>query len=473
MGRWRGETVDEENDNRRVFLLWDGDGALCFSRSYAALEREIDRLKPWEVGDSVAIYRGVDYVGEKGTGYSFGVEKEPSTDPLPDGDGDPLLVNRRSDDARPDELLAEAGRTAARLGLAVGWTDGVVGGQVKEVSGTGKAAWKRAVVLSDAEYAAGFYVKRCRARNPVTVAGARICSWSRSTSTFPTTRIPPMRRSRPGSQRCSSAWGSCCRRRSPCAAGAVCTSTSVSRTGARPVKVQIDEQTGIAPARDGYVVGVPGLHELPGVVYRYLRDDALATCPRATHTRLVERGEETREKAWADFKAGEPIAKGWRNETIFHAALELVREGKPRGQILERLLEVNREQCDPPLAEERVRKQLDGAVTYARRNPTADEELREKARRRSPRPREREREDAARAGRGGGLGGAGADRDARCHARARRRAPAELARRVGATDLGGEGRRARSRRELSRSAPSRAGSPATCRCRRDPAGSSP
>jgi hypothetical protein len=86
-GRWRGETIDEhstdDNGNpRRIFLLWDEHDRLCFSRYYAALGREIDRVKP-EIGCSVAIFRAADYVGQKGTGYSFGVEVEPNDAPLP------------------------------------------------------------------------------------------------------------------------------------------------------------------------------------------------------------------------------------------------------------------------------------------------------------------------------------------------------------------------------------------------------
>jgi hypothetical protein len=58
----------------------------------------------------------------------------------------------------------------------------------------------------------------------------------------------------------------------------------------------------------------------------------------------------------------------------------LPREGRTRQAALERLLEVNEQQCRPPLSVERVRKQLDGAVTYSRRNPSVEEPLRARAR---------------------------------------------------------------------------------------------
>jgi hypothetical protein len=83
VGRWRGESADEENNNRRVFLFWDQQGQRCFSRFYVALAREIDRAKP-EVGATIVIYRGADYHGKNGTGYSFGVETEANEAPLPD-----------------------------------------------------------------------------------------------------------------------------------------------------------------------------------------------------------------------------------------------------------------------------------------------------------------------------------------------------------------------------------------------------
>lgn len=83
VARWRGETVDEANENRRIFLLWDEDSQPCFSRFYAALGREIDQAAP-ELGCTIVIVRGDDYVGQQGTGYSFGVIVEPNDEPLPE-----------------------------------------------------------------------------------------------------------------------------------------------------------------------------------------------------------------------------------------------------------------------------------------------------------------------------------------------------------------------------------------------------
>jgi hypothetical protein len=89
VGRWRGEAIDEDNDDRRVYLLWDEDGQPCYHRSYAALDREIDRIQP-QPGETVAIARSNDYrtqydaEGET-SGQSYGAEKEPNADPPPSG----------------------------------------------------------------------------------------------------------------------------------------------------------------------------------------------------------------------------------------------------------------------------------------------------------------------------------------------------------------------------------------------------
>lgn len=87
VGRWRGETTDEDNEGKRVFLLVDEDEELCYSRTYAALAREIDQAAP-RVGWTIVIYRGDDYTGQQGTGYSFGVVAEPNAAPLPVGVAD-------------------------------------------------------------------------------------------------------------------------------------------------------------------------------------------------------------------------------------------------------------------------------------------------------------------------------------------------------------------------------------------------
>jgi hypothetical protein len=83
VGRWRGETVDEDHDGRRVYLLWDETGHRAFSREYAALGRELDAATPTP-GCTIVIVRGGDYQAAQGTGFSFGVIVEPNDAPLPE-----------------------------------------------------------------------------------------------------------------------------------------------------------------------------------------------------------------------------------------------------------------------------------------------------------------------------------------------------------------------------------------------------
>ena len=91
VGRWRGQTVDEDNSNRSIYLFWDESSEWCFSRSYASLDRELDREQP-AIGATVVIYRGDNYKTQyddegEASGQSFGVTVEPNDDLLP---GEPV-----------------------------------------------------------------------------------------------------------------------------------------------------------------------------------------------------------------------------------------------------------------------------------------------------------------------------------------------------------------------------------------------
>jgi hypothetical protein len=94
VGRWRGETTDPDNADqqgnpRAVYLLWDEQNEPCYSRTYAALGREIRQAAP-NRGDRICIYRGDDYTGAQGAGYSFGVVVESCDEPLPGADDDDI-----------------------------------------------------------------------------------------------------------------------------------------------------------------------------------------------------------------------------------------------------------------------------------------------------------------------------------------------------------------------------------------------
>jgi hypothetical protein len=81
------------------------------------------------------------------------------------------------------------------------------------------------------------------------------------------------------------------------------------------------------------------------------------------------------------FAEGEPIPEGNRDVGIFWLAVDLLRDGVEPAIVLARVLEAGRTQCQPPLAEELVRKQFRGAVRWVAAHPTAAEEARAEARR--------------------------------------------------------------------------------------------
>lgn len=89
-GRWRGqETTDGMNGPQPVYLLWDGDGALCFMYgAHKRLVREVERTQP-DVGYDVAIWRGEDQVSNGRAAFAYGVAVRPNMDALPTVPDDP------------------------------------------------------------------------------------------------------------------------------------------------------------------------------------------------------------------------------------------------------------------------------------------------------------------------------------------------------------------------------------------------
>jgi hypothetical protein len=82
IGRYVSTALDERWDPpRTVYLFLDEEGAPCYMPRRYRLETEMSRV---ERGASVAIYRGPDVETKSGnTVYTYGVESEPSAEPLP------------------------------------------------------------------------------------------------------------------------------------------------------------------------------------------------------------------------------------------------------------------------------------------------------------------------------------------------------------------------------------------------------
>jgi AAA domain len=275
------------------------------------------------------------------------------------------------DDPRSDELLERCGRLYWQLNAAIAWTDGLRNDtEAKTCSRRGAAAWKAAKPLSEQvsteEGAAGYFKERARKRNPAVTAsgsGFDLVEYDGDRNTLDRElgipRLPP-----------TLGWRS---RRGP---------HLVYRTppGETPIKVQVDPE-GITLIGDGYLVAAPAWRAEHGVVYELNGITEPVRLPAELRLVLQEYGRETRAETRRRFAEGEPIPKGHRDIAIFWEAVDLLRDGLPQKEALGRALEVNREQCQPPLDDELVRKQFRGAVKFVVEHPTETELARAEARR--------------------------------------------------------------------------------------------
>ncbi len=273
-------------------------------------------------------------------------------------------------DPRPRELLEEDGRRAARLGLAIAWTNGIQGAAAKECSRSGSAAWKAAKVLPDEAFAAAFFAQRARTRNPVCAASASRLVLVEIDLDVPDDATPDLAEMEPRVAALLSRLG----------LQFPTTVTVKSRRGihvyfrpedgCQPVKVQISEKDGsVAWIGDGYLVLPPALHQV-GIPYEYVRNGSIATLPAETYQQLQALGQEEQAETHRRLELGEPLPVGSRNDGLFHEALGLVRDGVPEAEALERLRQVNRALCQPPLDDGLVLKAHRGAVTWAAKHPT-------------------------------------------------------------------------------------------------------
>jgi Protein of unknown function (DUF3987) len=275
------------------------------------------------------------------------------------------------DDPRPDSLLEECGRLYWRIGAALAWTDGIRNDvEAKACSRRGQGSWKAAKPLSEQvgteEAAAGYFKERARKRNPAVTAsgsGFDLVEYdgdrNRLDRELGIPRLPP-----------TLGWRS---RRGP---------HLIYRApeGEAPIKVQIDPE-GVTLIGDGYLVAAPAWRAEHGVVYELNGTMEPVRLPAELRLVLQEYGRETRSETRRRFAEGEPIPKGHRDIAIFWKAVDLLRNGLSQEDALGRTLEVNREQCRPPLSDELVRKQFRGAVKFVIEHPTETELARVEARR--------------------------------------------------------------------------------------------
>jgi AAA domain/Primase C terminal 1 (PriCT-1) len=285
-------------------------------------------------------------------------------------------------DERPDGLLEECGRVGRRLGLRFSWTDSLEGAGAKACSRGGPAHWQRPKPLpADEEAAAAYTRTRARKRNPVVPAVANNLVIAEVDLNVPDDAYPPL-------DEVKTRVAALLRR-----LGLKFPKTVIVRSrrglhflgrppeGKPPAKVQLtEEDDAVSWSSDGYVVGVPGLHELEGVVYEYVRVGEIATFPIETYARLSELAEETRARTQRRIATGEPIPKGERTDTIKQHVLRLLAGGAPRGRALAEAFELN-EHCQPPLDQKKVEKTVDGLIRWAALHPTEAEQATAEARR--------------------------------------------------------------------------------------------
>jgi hypothetical protein len=277
----------------------------------------------------------------------------------------------RPEDPRPDELLERCGRLYWQLNLAIAWTDGLANDvEAKACSRGGPGAWKAAKPLREQvateDAAAGFFKERARKRNPAVTAhasGLDLVEYDGDRDELDRKHgIPRLPK--------SLGWQS---RRGPHL-------VFTTPAGEAPVKIQIDA-AGIVVISDGYLVAAPAWRAEHAVVYELNGTYEPVRIPRDLRALLLGRGGQQRAETRRRFKEGEAIPKGHRDVGIFWLAVDLLRAGVAQAEALERTLKAGREQCQPPLAPELVRKQFKGAVKFATEHPTETERARAEARR--------------------------------------------------------------------------------------------
>jgi putative DNA primase/helicase len=114
---------------------------------------------------------------------------------------------------------------------------------------------------------------------------------------------------------------------------------------------------GLGPGLDikgegGAIVVAPSLHA-SGKRYRWRNDAPIAEAP-GWFLRLLQEAQKSRANGSAVLC--ETIPEGWRNYTLTSLAGTMRRRGMGAKEIVAALLVTNSERCDPPLAEDEVRK---------------------------------------------------------------------------------------------------------------------
>jgi hypothetical protein len=238
-------------------------------------------------------------------------------------------------------LLERHGRGYGVLGLAVAFTDGIVGDDAKRVTRKG---WPATPPLADGDFGAALLKGRGERRNPVVVLGASGLlgidvdgpEGAELTRQIAPGRLPPSVTVETGK-----GWHIYYRRPS---------------WPADVAKIELGPE-GLEVAKDGYLVAPPALHP-SGHVYAFAAGRELWTIPIAElSARHLEPFLAHAKRSRAiEIASPEPSVSGGRHRRLRRLAGAMVRVGATEAAVLAALLVENEHGCKPPKDERLVRE---------------------------------------------------------------------------------------------------------------------
>jgi hypothetical protein len=238
-----------------------------------------------------------------------------------------------------EALLQRHGHAYGEHGLAIAFTDGIVGEDAKRVTRKG---WNQAPQLADGPFGAALLAGRGLQRNPVVVLGASGLiglDVDGPEGAQLLRRITSERLPRTVTVETGKGWHLWYRRPEWLAGAAA--------------KIELGPE-GLEVAKDGYLVAPPALHPT-GHVY------AFATGREPWNVAIAELNVEpflahAKRSRTAEIAAHEPSTEGGRHRRLRRLAGAMVRVGATEAAILAALLVENEHGCKPPKDERVVRE---------------------------------------------------------------------------------------------------------------------
>lgn len=131
-----------------------------------------------------------------------------------------------------------------------------------------------------------------------------------------------------------------------------------------PFDCSVDREDGVDVRADGgYVVAPPSIHPNGGM-YEWDFDIADYGIQDADRSVLAFIRKVQGKRRGSPFKLPEKIGKGERNDTIFKLACSMQSHGEEDGVIYAYCTAINKDKCQPPLADAEVEKVVEQALKY-------------------------------------------------------------------------------------------------------------